>query len=297
MSDDIVNFYTPWLRMKDAMIKSMPYDMLTGIVNTRYFFCGKYPHIKKEGNDYRIYWDNGYNLLSSTPNYFMDPNTFEKKYEQVLKIERGDIAVDVGACLGDTTIPMAIRTGVNGYVIAIEPSPKNLPYLRKNILGYPNISIIPKAVFNKKCVVPFAVHDTAMTGNRIDVKLAYTAMEKMPETSTTVDVEADTLDNVLEPYKRIDFLKIDVQWLEVEVLGGCTRLMQTTPKIVVETHGFDAVPLWSKVRDILVENGYSVKVTSDRIVHGWKDIDKHIRSISDKKENIIFKPIRHVDGD
>jgi FkbM family methyltransferase len=269
----IVNPYTFWRRQKDKLITIMPDALFTFIVNLRYRLNETYPYITKEGPDFKLNW-NGFALLSNTPKYLMNPSleSYEKKNEQFIKIEKGDTVVDVGACMGDSTLPAIIKTGSTGRVIAIEPSPSNLIYLRKNVAKYPNVSILDKAVFNKKCKIPFSIHNSAVTGNMINLKTENRPTGDIQVDSTTIDVEADTLDNLLEPFKKIDFLKIDVQGFEIEALEGCQLLMKTTPKIVVETHGFDEEPLWKKVNAILSSNGYTTSVTPDRRVHAYKRI-------------------------
>lgn len=44
----------------------------------------------------------------------------------------GDVAVDVGAHSGDTTIPIALAVGSEGCVLALEPNPYVFPVLQRN---------------------------------------------------------------------------------------------------------------------------------------------------------------------
>ena len=279
----IINPYTFWRRQKDKLIEILPNSLFVLIINLRYIFTRENPQILKDitnDKDYIIIWFGGATspatenylkrsiyIFSDTPKCLMNPSleSYKQKNERFFKIEMGDTVVDVGACLGDTTIPALIKTGKTGKVIAIEPSPKNLVYLKKNTALYSNIVIIGKAAYNKKCTIPFNIHTTAVTGNMIN------STGKNQNDSIVIDVEADTLDNLLKPFGKIDFLKIDVQGFEVEVLEGCKNIMKTTPKIVVETHGFDKDPLWCKVNKILVSAGYKTHVTSDRRVHAYRD--------------------------
>jgi FkbM family methyltransferase len=47
-------------------------------------------------------------------------------------ISPGDFAIDIGAHVGDTTIPMALATGAGGCVLALEPNPYVFKILEKN---------------------------------------------------------------------------------------------------------------------------------------------------------------------
>jgi len=266
MEPTIENPYTPLRRLKDYIITVMPDWVFVMIINLKFNLGVGELYIVKNSSDYILAW-NDFVLVSPTPKYLMNPSiaAYRKKNESVICIQPGDTVVDIGACMGDSTLPALVETGRTGKVIAIEPSPQNLKYLIRNVSGYSNAIVLPKAVFNRKCTIPFSIHNTAVTGNAIGLQ----------GDSVTIDVEADTLDNLLEPYGRIDFIKIDVQGFEVEVLEGMQRLLKTVPKIVVETHGFDTPPLWKKVQDILIANGYDTVVTSDRRLHATKPFLLH----------------------
>jgi FkbM family methyltransferase len=44
----------------------------------------------------------------------------------------GDVALDIGAHTGDSTLPMALAVGPTGCVLAVEPNPYVFPVLRRN---------------------------------------------------------------------------------------------------------------------------------------------------------------------
>ena len=51
-------------------------------------------------------------------------------YNQFIK--DGDLAIDIGANIGDTTVPMAISTSKNGLTIGFDPNPYVFKILEKN---------------------------------------------------------------------------------------------------------------------------------------------------------------------
>lgn len=168
----------------------------------------------------------GMEMLSPTPKYlFPGLSHFEGKLERHFKIEPGDTAVDVGACYGDTTVPMAMKVGETGRVIGVEASPVNAKYLRLNLGKFPNAEVVEKAVSNKTGDISFWLH-FAPTGGSI---------EHAHGRNQEVKVQADTLDNILKDIK-VDFLKIDVQGTEAEAIEGAREVIARTPKVVIETH-------------------------------------------------------------
>lgn len=99
-------------------------------------------------------------LLSPTPKFIgFGLKDFENKFERFFKIEKGDTVLDAGACIGDTTVPMAIKTGSTGKVIAVEAYPLNIPYLEHNLSSFSNVEIIRKALWDKRnCDLPSSRH-------------------------------------------------------------------------------------------------------------------------------------------
>lgn len=59
-------------------------------------------------------------------------------------LKPGDVAIDVGAHTGDSTIPMALAVGSDGLVLALEPNPYVFPVLEKNSrLNVSKTNIVP----------------------------------------------------------------------------------------------------------------------------------------------------------
>jgi hypothetical protein len=46
-------------------------------------------------------------------------------------VKEGDLVIDIGAHTGDTTIPMAIASGKNGCILALEPNPLYIKFLKE----------------------------------------------------------------------------------------------------------------------------------------------------------------------
>jgi FkbM family methyltransferase len=201
-------------------------------------------------------------LLSPTPKFvYFSFKGFEDKFERFFKIERGETVLDVGACIGDTTFPMAVKVGVDGFVIAVEPHPINIECLKLNLASFRNVEVVEKAVWNTTGVIRFNVSKTP-SGHSI---------LEHPERDRYTEVSCDTLDNIVGD-RKIDFAKIDVQGAEVQVLEGGARFLRTTRKLVVEAHDQYNVKrrTFPIVIKILKESGYETRLTMGYIVHAWK---------------------------
>jgi len=205
----------------------------------------------------------GLELLSPTPKFLnVGIKQFEYKLERHFKIEKGDIAVDVGACIGDTTVPMAMKIGSGGRVFAVEPDPHNVKYLRLNLATFPNAEVIEKGVWRESSTVEFHLHNTP-TGHSIMADKVRTGR---------VQITVDTLDNLFGDVK-IDFAKIDVQGAEEQVLLGGDNFLKTVPKLVVETHDrySEERRTYPRVLEILRQYDFKIRFEMDNgLVYAWR---------------------------
>ena len=65
------------------------------------------------------------------------------------KIREGDVVVDAGANIGMFTIQAVRKVGDSGIVIAVEPQPDNITFLKENIRlnELTNVKIITRALY------------------------------------------------------------------------------------------------------------------------------------------------------
>lgn len=139
-------------------------------------------------------------------------------YEQFFEVKKGDKVIDVGANVGIFAIKAAKKTGNKGFVIAIEPEPNNLALLYENVKGFNNVMVVPKVAGNSKGKAKLYTANTSA-----DHSIMY------DHGHGYLDVEMDTLDNIILELKliKVDFIKIDVEGAELEVLKGAEKLFKT----------------------------------------------------------------------
>ncbi|MDQ4055878.1 MAG: FkbM family methyltransferase [Thermoproteota archaeon] len=155
--------------------------------------------------------------------------------------KEGDIVIDIGAHIGLYTIISSKRVGANGKVVAIEADPENFEMLTSNIKLNQLTNVIPLnyAVYSKetklKLYLPsgesgFTKYNTIMP-NWINTQ------EKF------VEVNANTLDYLLQLNKirqeEVNWIKIDVEGAEFEVLKGATNVLSKSKDVAIlmELHG------------------------------------------------------------
>jgi len=81
---------------------------------------------------------------------WLHPHETEKEFTQQSVndlrkfLSRGDVAIDIGAHTGDSTVPIALAVGKTGCVFALEPNRYVFPVLKKNAeLNTATTNIIP----------------------------------------------------------------------------------------------------------------------------------------------------------
>ena len=158
----------------------------------------------------------------------------EEDIRKYFNPKRGDIVIDIGAAFGLYTITSSKQVGANGKVIAIEAHPGNYDMLNHNIKlnGLTNVIPLNYAVYSSKAKVKIYSNYTIMA-ERIQE-------EKVKE--KFVEVNADTLDNILEQnvirQEQINWIKIDVEGAELEVLKGAYNTLSNSKDIAlyIEMH-------------------------------------------------------------
>jgi FkbM family methyltransferase len=142
-------------------------------------------------------------------------------------IASGNMVFDIGAQAGYHTLLASQLVGPRGQVFAFEPAPMNASNLRQHIglNKRRNITVIEAAVSDHDGIVRFDTGRNPVSGH-LSEKGA------LPVRSLSLDREIER-GMLPEP----DFMKIDVEGAEVEVLaGGREVLKRRHPTLIIETH-------------------------------------------------------------
>jgi len=180
--------------------------------------------------------------------------------EEWFRPQANDVVLDVGAYHGCWTIPISRLIGAKGIVVAVEPHPENFGLLLQNLALNSIFNCIPvrAACWNKAGPV-------WLTGERFrSSEYTISSHASHPE---GMWVNGVTLDRLVEGLglQRLDWIKIDVEGTECEVLEGARQVLHRfRPILLVEVHG-----TWERLRTLLDEVGYVIeKVRAEP--GGWR---------------------------
>lgn len=154
-------------------------------------------------------------------------------FEQVVK--PGDTVVEAGANIGSHTVHLAQLVGDTGEVWAFEPQRLVFQLLAGNMAlnSLTNVHCEQKCLSDTPGTVQVPVWNATQVHNWGGMSLI--------DTTAGEPVPAIALDSL--PLKRLDFLKIDVEGMELNVLKGAQRLIaKFHPVIYTEADRKDKNP-------------------------------------------------------
>jgi FkbM family methyltransferase len=164
---------------------------------------------------------------------FIDGRYEPREVDWVLsQLRPGDTFVDCGANIGAFTIPVARRVGPSGRVLAIEASPRVLPYLRENVARnrLTNVTICPVAVDAEDGgTTTFYEADAGRFGG---------GSLLAGRGGQAASVPTRSLDALIAEHRigGVRVLKIDVEGCEHRVLRGSSALLfgENAPAVLFE---------------------------------------------------------------
>jgi FkbM family methyltransferase len=178
-------------------------------------------------------------------------------------VEPGDVVLDIGSNIGEYALAAAAAGA--SRVLAFEPDPVAAACLRANAAASGAIEVHERLLW--KC----------------EEELSFTmAYESADSTVFTVDADKDrgrvtlrgvTLDAVLAEagVERVDFLKLDAEGAEPEVLAGAAGTLARTRKVAVDA-GAERMgeATGDEVESILRGHGFRT-LAAGRMVFGWRE--------------------------
>lgn len=171
----------------------------------------------------------------------------EPEFKEVMKGIKGNV-IDCGAHIGRYSVIMAREVGNSGTVYAIEPYAVSFTLLSENIKNnlINNVHIFQNLLFSKVKDCYFYIKDNFPGGNSI-----FNVTEKK------ISMRTITLDILLNGIKNINFIKIDVEGGELDVIkGGLNIITRDKPIIYFEANSEDKL---EEVTDLLKTLGYMIR--------------------------------------
>lgn len=189
--------------------------------------------------------------------------SFEDKLELFysrINLSKANV-IDVGAHTGRHTIPIAKIIGEAGMVFAFEPVPSIREILCKNlqVSGLNNAIIYPFALSSQTHIAEFNFIPNLPEEGGLKRRHIYNTL---PDAFVKIRVPVKRLDDLIPFNMTIDFIKIDVEGGELDVLeGGLELIGRSKPVVAFECGaasflGYHKSP--ESIWDIFDSRGYLV---------------------------------------
>ena len=172
------------------------------------------------------------------------------------------VCIDIGAHMGRYSI-LALKHFHYDKVVAIEANPRTFTLLKKNIelnTITKKVTLVPIALGNQKGTLEFESNE-----NNLAVAHVVTSRTTLSPRNKVIQVASDRASEVLRinhvNYKEIDFIKMDVEGFEYQVLDGMKEIledMQSGSYVMIEISN----PENRKAQDVLEHHSFSLQLTN-----------------------------------
>ncbi|SFF74226.1 methyltransferase, FkbM family [Salegentibacter agarivorans] len=190
-----------------------------------------------------------WSIFSSTPLYFITKEI--ERYEKYYKIGRDDTVIDAGAFNGILSLVYAEKAK-SGKVFSFEPDRKNLQGLDENLNlnGNPkNIQLIKEGLWSYRGEIKFYEAGS----------VASSSFYKAEDSQENI-ISVTSLDNFVEEnnIKKIDFIKMDVEGAELNILKGARKMLSNfKPNLSIATyHLVEGELTYKSVEEFFKEMNY-----------------------------------------
>jgi FkbM family methyltransferase len=183
----------------------------------------------------------------------------EEELLQYFSPKEGDVVIDVGAAFGIYTMIASKKVGPKGKVVAIEPQPEIFKLLNCNIKLNKLFNVVP---------LNYATYSTA---TKLKLYSNYSVISERPGKNNPgfLEVSGNTLDYLIsqvEEVKKINWIKIDVEGAEFEVLKGATGILSksTDISLLIEIHNIsNGKNYYDTIKKFL--SNYNFKIDFEKI--------------------------------
>jgi FkbM family methyltransferase len=144
--------------------------------------------------------------------------------------------LEIGAHHGFTGFYLSRFIGDNGHIVSVEANPSNalIDDAQTTLNKFQNLRFVHFAASNKPGKVRISTNHNASVCNN----------------GNSSEVEAITGDLLDSKYGPFNVLKVDVEGYELEVLQGCSQLLNRSPKLAIELHLDDLSKFGHRVEDV-----------------------------------------------
>jgi FkbM family methyltransferase len=178
-------------------------------------------------------------------------------------VSEGSMIIDIGAYIGDTTVPMALAVGKNGLVLGLEPNKYAFKILEKNAsLNKDRTNIVPLcfAATDKDGEFEFNYSDASFCNGGFLSQIEQQNHQHIYK----LKVSGKNLVNYLHQnhardLAKLALVKVDAEGYDKEIIKSISQLLsQFKPKLMVECYKKLTTAERNELFDVMDNLGYNV---------------------------------------
>jgi len=187
-------------------------------------------------------------------------------------IKKGDLAIDIGANIGDTTVPMALAAGKEGMVLGFDPNPFVFKILKKNAELNPdktNIVPLPYAISESPGEFIFSsAHAAFGNGGISSITGKSHGKYQLKHKIQGVNLMKFLNQNYESQLPRLSFIKIDTEGLDMMIVKSIQDLIKAHQPVVI-------AECFAKLTDEEKLEFYKLFQDLNYVMHYFEDFNIH----------------------
>lgn len=216
-------------------------------------------------------------------------------------IKKGDLVIDIGANIGDTTVPMALAAGSDGVTLGFDPNPYVFKILEINSTlnrEKQNIVPLPYAITVKEEEFYYVSSEASFSNGGIaPTKDSKHGKFFHKEKIKGINLKAFLEEKYNDKINKLSFIKIDTEGYDKEIIKSIADLLATfKPVIVAESFGKGSDEDKLELYDVIEKLGYELFYFEDF------DIDAKIIKLTVRNDilnwkktiNIYARPVNRI---
>lgn len=204
-------------------------------------------------------------------------------------IKEGDLVIDIGANIGDTTMLMGLAAGSLGTTLGFEPNPLVYKILQVNAnlnKGRHNIIPLPYAISNKAEEYFYYSSEASFANGGISKsKIKKNSKFVYPEKVKGIVLEDLLNRDYRDKVEKLSFIKVDTEGFDKEIIKSISSIIDRyKPVIVAECIKYNTPEEKEELYNVISSHGYEIFYFSDFVtnaeiiklnqcsdIHKWKE--------------------------
>ncbi len=179
-----------------------------------------------------IQFANWLNPLVKSKTITQSEINFYKKF-----IRKGDLVIDIGANIGDTTVPMALAAGKEGLTLGFDPNPYVYKILEANSKlnsSKTNIIPLPYAITENESEFFYNSSEASFANGGIqEIDKGYHGKYSLQQKIKGIRLSDYLRENYSKELNKLSFIKVDAEGLDSTILKSVRDLIETYKPLVI----------------------------------------------------------------